>query len=244
MSLRTFQAVTDGATLAGARGLRFLGLSEPTIHPQFDAFLDVARSAGLYTHLISNGSFALSRLAAARVAVGGGKLEVSLDAATGHTYERVRGRSPQYFARLTRALQCFFTEHRAAYETLAVSFVAHPSSLAEIGDFHDQWGPYVDEIRVRQSHSFNGTAVGSTPGMAEPRGPVAANATCMFYSDRMFVDYRGDAHLCNLDRDFALGPVRQPGDIVKYWTSASRRVLISTGLNGRCHDCERCSGLN
>lgn len=245
MNVDLFGIVALGARLAGTQRIRFLGLGEPTLHPNFDRILLTARENRLETHVISNGSFVFRAEARRRLLIGATELEVSLDAADGGTYTKYRGKSAGYFRRLNTELRRFFEENRDVYQRICVSFVSHPDSDQEFERFVETWTPVVDVIRRRAAHSFNGHSRMISNSMSRGIHREQANDVhCGFHFDRFFVDRFGSMAVCNLDRLSRLGLIREPEDVGELWAGALRRSLVVTGNDGRCKACERCSGLD
>lgn len=240
-----FDTIALGSSLAGAERIRFLGLCEPTLHPELDQMLAICHQRGLKSHVISNGSFVFRESARRRLLVGASELEVSIDAADPETYSLVRGKSPKYFLRLVEALRRFFRENHGRFGSISVSFVQHgvPSD-EEFRRFSQEWEPYVDTVRLRTGHSFNGRsrlALARTLSASSRAG--SDRLACGFHHDRLFVDRGGFANICNLDAQCGLGPIFEPHDISRVWEGQLRMSMLASNLEGRCSDCEQCSGL-
>lgn len=246
MSTETFAAVVAEAGEAAATVIRFLGLGEPTLHPRIGTLLAGVRRAGLQSHLVSNGSFALRPAVRADLQRNlPDLLEISLDAATGSGFQLVRGRNERYFTKLTTAVRQFLAQPRPAGRRVVASFVAHPETAGEVGLFRQQWDGLADEVRVRAPHNFSGRA----HGLPSQRSTGPQRHGCAFLEDRIAVAADGSVASCNLDfaGKHVLGQIGQGHRLATLWTHPKRlslRASIERGtFDAQCSTCSRCAGL-
>jgi radical SAM protein with 4Fe4S-binding SPASM domain len=241
----SFETVVAEAVEAGATVVRFLGLGEPTLHPDIGRLLAEVRRAGLRSHLVSNGSFALRPALRAEIQRSfPDVLEISLDAATGATFGLVRGRGERYFGRLTAAVRRFLEQGHPADRRAVVSFVAHPETAAEIGLFRRQWEGLA-EVRVRAPHNFSGRA----DRLPSQRSTAPQQPGCAFLEDRIAVAADGSVAACNLDfaGKHVLGRIGQGPRLATLWAHPKRLSLSASIERGtfdaQCSTCSRCAGL-
>lgn len=261
MTREVFDAIVE--ELSGHYGctIRFMGLSEATLHPELTAFIKRARGSSVATHLLSNGSFLLRSSAATALLVEPPDvLEIGLDAYYPSEFKVVRGKSEALFRKLEGALEAFaeaFARQREiigqpyAECRLGVSFVAHEENRGSAEKFRERWGPVVDFVRIRQPHTFNGRALGMTSQKRRKGlGTVGTVGPCGFLRNRIFVDHDGAIHACTLDdgNHFTLGFVSGLSAIRGAWLGAERRSLeralrSGVGVHAQCAACERCPDL-
>jgi MoaA/NifB/PqqE/SkfB family radical SAM enzyme len=98
MSGSVFLDVLGQCGDAGVSTIRFLGLSEPTLHAQLPEFLDSARIRAIKTELLSNGTFAFRpKMATKLLKSPPDQLEVSIDAWNSRQYSTYRGKGERFF---------------------------------------------------------------------------------------------------------------------------------------------------
>ena len=249
LRLNRYESLVGQGSGLGVEVVRLLGLGEPTLHPHFDRLLSIARQYRIRSHVLTNGSFVLdhSRIQL-MLAAPPDELEFSIDASSATTFQAVRGKDELYFDRLTKGIRRFLHEIDRARTRLVVSFVAHENSLGELGDFRRQWNGYVDEVRVRAPHNFNGTLARShvfDPLLSVGPQPRA----CMFWQDRIAMASTGSVSICNLDQTgtLLLAGAGEPLDLEHLWYRGKRREFIrkiEEGVDGGvCADCTKCSAL-
>ncbi len=238
MDKTMFEMLAAQARAASARRVRFLGLSEPTLHPFFPEFVALLKAQGVGTHVISNGSFVMTPQRREAIALAlPDELEVSLDAASSQIYERIRGKSRDYFDLLCTRLESFFIEAKGR-AVCTVSFVRWPDTEDELQVFEKRWRGIVDRVRIRGAHSFSGRV-----DVAEGEHP----SNCPFLEDRIFVDWDGTISVCNLDNEGInrLGVISERYSIGDAWGHPRREAVVSA-INSRnpdaqCVSCSRCA---
>jgi MoaA/NifB/PqqE/SkfB family radical SAM enzyme len=259
MDLATFRMIIHECIAEEVHTLRFLGPSEPTLHPQFAQLLALChKHKSIRTHMFTNGTnLDIPHVEEAMGRYFPSVCEVGIDAYSSDLYWRIRGGSPELFEQVksnVRKLAVELTRRRAkfaqrAYErgVLRVSFVSHPESLHEVQPFKDYWSPIVDEVRFRGSHNFSGQVT----NLPSQRGVPCRHSRCAFIRSRLFVDCDSAIHLCNLDfaNMFHLDRVNDRHSIRKAWNSKVRiellnRELQSGVLSPQCDACSKCADLS
>ena len=74
--------------------LSLSGFGEPLVHPEFLAFVQLARERGLRVEIITNGTLLDAALARELVALGVAQVTVSLDGGDEAAYAAIRGQAP------------------------------------------------------------------------------------------------------------------------------------------------------
>ena len=172
---------------------RYAADGESLLHPHFVEFVEETKAAGigpvdLTTNAMSLTEEKMRRLLRAPIDV----IDVSLDAATQETYEkiRIRGRFDQVVANLKRLLQ--LRDELNAPTKIMTSIIQQKEALDEVEAFRAQWGPYVDEVLVRGLNTDLGIVnVSETyfdAGLA--RWP------CPQFWKRVTINHHGDVRFC------------------------------------------------
>jgi MoaA/NifB/PqqE/SkfB family radical SAM enzyme len=142
-ALRSFRHVNS---------IHLVGMGEPTLNPEFGNIAKTLAEYGLPLDLTTNGSCLDSEQVLSSCALFR-NINVSLDAATGETYHRVRGVAFQSVIDnigllIRRKPEC------PANMTVRLSFIANSQNIQEIGSFIDLAKKLgVDEIYFENSNS-------------------------------------------------------------------------------------------
>lgn len=260
MSLSLFSKILQQSEDLGVKTLRLLGLSEPTLHPQFEDVLKLATKHGsLYIHLITNGT-SLVEAKGRNILLRNppNLLEVSLDAHTHQTYKLIRGGSQKAFENVVNGTKRYamdLRKHRAnklddkRFPKVSVSFVLHPESVHEADSFSEEWEKYVDEIRFRGPHNFSGRA-NAINSISSSYSNLKPSAPCGFINSKLFVNHDGRIQACTLDFDsiFVLGNLTKGDTLLSAWHHSTREELLHMHYNSKelpeqCKSCSRCPDL-
>jgi sulfatase maturation enzyme AslB (radical SAM superfamily) len=200
MSRHVFAAVLDDLKRVEAPSLlRFVGDGEPLLHPDAVAMLIRARAeTSCVINVTTNGTRLTSdvgrQLLEARVHM----IDVSIDAFTKPTYERVRrnGRFELVLANLFTLLE--LKKQLRADTKILVSFIRQAENEAEENAFRAFWEPLVDFVSIRALHSANnrvkvGESVARSAVMSTTRFP------CAHLWKRLVVDFAGRIKFCPTD---------------------------------------------
>lgn len=120
----------DEAAAIGVRRLFLLGGGEPMLRTITPELMRRAKSYGMEGFLTTNGTKLGPELQAAIVAIGWDEVHVSVDGATPHTHDTLRGR-PGAFARTVRNV-CQLRQRRAALPRLGIHTVVTRENVDEL----------------------------------------------------------------------------------------------------------------
>jgi radical SAM protein with 4Fe4S-binding SPASM domain len=258
MAICIVAQVYEQAADIGVKTVRFLGLSEPTLHPHFDSVLEIAgQYRGISTHILTNGStLGQKRVVKALEKYPPSILEVSIDAYTPETYCVVRGGNKALFEKVVSATREYSVLLKAGRSIglwcdhsprLRVSFVTHPESQHESSCFLAEWQGIADEVRFRSPHNFSGMAKGLPSQGAYEYAPVTR---CGFIMSRIYIDVNGYIHACTLDfaDKLRIGDISNGTSLRDAFTSAKRRRLTAAHVSGlrlpmQCNTCSKCADL-
>jgi radical SAM protein with 4Fe4S-binding SPASM domain len=129
---------------------RYAADGESMLHPKFLDMVEETKAAGigpvdLTTNAMSLTDDSMRRLLEAPIDV----IDVSLDAHTKSTYERIRrrGNFDVVTANLRRLIE--LRDQLGSPTKIMTSIIRQKEALNEIEAFQETWGPYVDEVLVR-----------------------------------------------------------------------------------------------
>lgn len=227
--------------------LRFAGDGEPTVHPRLFEMMTLAkRGCGAAVSLTTNGVLFTDRRIEEVLEIGIDMIDVSIDALTRATYERVR-RGGDY-ARLMANIFRMIDRRRAlkASTKLMVSFVRQKENEHETEGFRAFWEPLVERVLVRSLHS--------AVGLVKHAESAAANAAasmerypCTHLYKRLTVDFDGRIKFCAHEwlgaKDVILADIAESSLEQAFHGAAMKRVrgMHETGTYAPGFICTGCT---
>lgn len=218
---------------------RYAADGESLLHPEFLDFVEETKRAGigpvdLTTNAMSLTEEKMRRLLEAPIDV----IDVSLDANTKETYEkiRIRGKFDQVTANLKRLVE--LRDQLGSPTRIMTSIISQKEALGEVEAFKSFWGQYVDEVLVR--------------GLNTDLGIVNASETyfdaklerwpCPQFWKRVTINHDGGVRFCVEDW-FNRGVVSNIRDhsIQEVWQSPIYRRFRELHQTGRWRDMKLCS---
>jgi MoaA/NifB/PqqE/SkfB family radical SAM enzyme len=235
----------EGAAL-GQASMGFGGLWEPLLSPDVPALVACGREMGLVDAMMNTNALLLTRsLSKDLIEAGLTRLMVSMDAATGETYARMRPGSD--FGNVTENVMGFLAERAAAgsrLPLLRLSFCVTSINEAELGAFLGRWEGKADFFSVQRYGDFG---AGKPVFPRDPPGP-APSGRCAQPFKRLMVTHDGTAlPCCDLSGlALALGDARGQGSLAGVWKggriAALREAILRDEPSGLPEACRKCRG--
>lgn len=219
---------------------RYASDGESMLNPSFLDMVEEAKAAGigpidLTTNAMSLDDDKMRRLLAAPIDV----IDVSLDAHSKATYEKIRkrGRFDRVVANLRRLIE-LRNEMRSPTKIMT-SIIRQKEAFDEVEAFRRQWGPLVDEVLVRGLNTDLGLV-----NVSETYFRDIARWPCPQFWKRVTVNHVGEIRFCVEDwrNEGVVGNVVET-TIGEVWRSAIYerfRTLHASGRWGDMSMCRKC----
>jgi len=146
-----FKEVIDSAVSKGLKSIRLNYINEPLIRKDITKFIAYARKAGILDiYFSTNGSLLTEDMCRELINSGLLRLQISLDAQTKETYEKIRtgGNFEDVIKKALRFLE-IRDEMNVKLPTLRVNFVKTEINKHELDDFVKFWENKADSIGVQ-----------------------------------------------------------------------------------------------
>lgn len=219
--------------------IRYTSNGEPLMHPQAHEMIQYAVDhSGTFVTLTTNGTILNEKKMEQLISSGLHMIDVSIDAFTAETYQKVRGgRLEQVDRNVNRMLERI--RQLGARTKVVVSFINQPLNQHEALDFKKYWLECgVNEVLIRNLHTAAGM-MNANPGQQDP-----GRRPCVYPWERLVLDPKGFLAFC--PADWGNGPT--VGDfrelsIVDAWRGEFMQKLREAHLsnNFSCHGfCGQC----
>jgi len=146
-----FQEVIDQAVPKGLKAVRLNYINEPLIRKDIVKYIEYARKAGILdVYFSTNGSLLSEAMSKALIDAGLLRLQVSIDAATKETFDKIRVGGN--FAAIKRNIERFLLIREKLgtnLPTVRLNFVKSPENMHELQEFIDFWSGKVDGIGIQ-----------------------------------------------------------------------------------------------
>ena len=146
-----FKEVIDDAVVKGLKSIRLNYINEPLIRKDITKFIAYARKAGILDiYFSTNGSLLTDEVSKELINSGLLRLQISLDAHTKETYEKIRtgGNYEDVIKKVLRFLE-IRNEMNTKLPTLRVNFVKTETNKDELDDFVKFWENKADSIGIQ-----------------------------------------------------------------------------------------------
>jgi MoaA/NifB/PqqE/SkfB family radical SAM enzyme len=235
--------------------LRYSPAGEALIHPQFLDQVAYAKNKGVTPVNLTTNGLTLDNpafLAGKRVPgktildllleLGIDIIDISLDAATRESYERIRLLSSYHrvWSNIHRLL--YLRDKRKAPTKVMLSIIDQPESHDEVQDFVRQWTPLVDRVIVRPYLENLGLTPNKPGSIVEQLGGVQ-RWPCPQFWKRITISPEGYIRFCVVDwlDESKLGHVRTHS-IADIWRSIEYGRLRRAHLDGKWADAHKICG--
>ena len=146
-----FKEVIDQGVQEGLKSIRLNYINEPLIRKDITKFISYARNAGILDiYFSTNGSLLTDDIIKGLISSGLPRLQISLDANTKETYEKIRtgGNFDDVIKKALRFLE-IRDELNVKLPTLRVNFVKTETNKHELDDFVKFWEDKADSIGIQ-----------------------------------------------------------------------------------------------
>ena len=146
-----FKEVIDQGVKEGLKSIRLNYINEPLIRKDITKFISYARNAGILDiYFSTNGSLLTDDIIKGLISSGLPRLQISLDANTKETYEKIRtgGNFEDVIKKVLRFLE-IKDELNVKLPTLRVNFVKTDTNKHELDDFVKFWEDKADSIGIQ-----------------------------------------------------------------------------------------------
>tara|TARA_R100001443_G_scaffold52230_2_gene63934 strand:- start:65 stop:1171 length:1107 start_codon:yes stop_codon:yes gene_type:complete len=186
-----YKEVIDEGVKKGLKCIRLNYINEPLIRNDLVKFIEYAKNAGvLDIYMSTNGSLLKERIARKLIPSGLTRLQISLDAATKETFDKIRvgGKFHKVLENVNRFME-IRDEMKSELPTVRVNFVQNEINEHEMQDFVDYWEDRVDAIAIQDLVNIIKPTKGKrVAGIKEFKCPQPFN--------HMAVRYNGDILPC------------------------------------------------
>ena len=146
-----WKELIDEAVPKGLKSIRLNQINEPLIRQDIVKFVEYARNAGILDiYFSTNGSLLTEKISRGLIEAGLLRLQVSLDAATEETYNKIRigGDFNKILSNIDRFLE-IRDEMGSKLPTLRVNFVKTSENIHELDQFIEMWEGKADFIGIQ-----------------------------------------------------------------------------------------------
>ena len=146
-----WKELIDEAVPKGLKSIRLNQMNEPMIRQDIVKFVEYARNAGILDiYFSSNGSLLSEKMSRGLIEAGLMRLQISLDAATKETYDKIRigGDYHKIIRNIDRFLE-IREEMGTRLPLLRVNFVRVPENIHELDMFTEMWKDKADLIGIQ-----------------------------------------------------------------------------------------------
>jgi len=241
MKWETFSKIAEEVSLYDNVIFRLLSDGEPLMHPHFLDMIRFAKKKGINPiNFITNGLFLDQEIAVGILEAGVEVVEISLDALTKQTYEKIR-RGLSYELVISNVHRFIKLRNIMKSQTkIMVSIIDQPETRSEIDAFVNYWTSKVDRVIKRKYTSIGGLIDISRAKKEDgvKRWP------CPQLWRRIFINVDGYAEFCVEDwcDQTIIGNVNETS-LRKIWTSPEYEKMRSLHLLKRFSEipyCARC----
>lgn len=239
MSWELYKKIAEEVSLYKGVLFRFVCDGEPTMHPRFLDMIKFAKAKGISpVNFITNGTLLNEEMAKEVLAAGTDIVEISLDAFTKATYEKIRKKS-DFGLVISNVHRFIEMRNRLQSRTkIFVSIIDQKESEAELEQFIDYWRTRVDKVLTRPYTSIGGL-------VDEKKLKISCDGDrwpCPQLWRRFFINVDGFAEFCVEDwnGETIIGDVNRKS-IKDVWSSPEYNKVRQSHLLRNFHDVAYCS---
>lgn len=225
--------------------IRYTSEGEPLVHPNgYDMIEYAVKNSGTYVTLTTNGTIMNENRTRRLLDSGVHMIDISIDAMTSKTYEKIRVRGNLDVTRKNVINLIEWVRKSASPTKVVVSFIEQPQNRHEVKDFQSYWTERgADSVVIRRLHSAAGAVANIANNMhAEQEGEL--RRPCVYPWERIILNPRGYLSFCPADWVNAASVVDYRGtSLLKTWQGEFYRKLREAHLsnNFSCHAfCGQC----
>ena len=235
-----YKDLIDFSVKKGTRAIKLNYINEPLIRGDFVKFIDYAKKKGILDiYFSTNGILLKKKISEELIKSGLTRLQVSIDAITQQTYEKVRPGG--LLKTVIENLENFFIakEHLKSVTPLVrVNFVKTNLNEHELEEFIDYWSKKVDMIGVQEF--IKPTKV--TKIVKSKKTKKKENFKCSFpFKQLVITNEKKILPCCTFwGEELALEDLTKPEDLMNAWNSSKMKKLREIHSNGKYHEIEQC----
>lgn len=238
-----FKELIDYSVKKGTRAIKLNYINEPLIRNDIVKFIEYAKASGILDiYLSTNGILLKKDLAKKLIQSGLTRIQISVDAFTQDTYNKVRpgGELKKIVENVNDFLELKKTLN-VNIPLLRVNFVKTELNEFELDQFISYWKDKVDMIGVQEF--IKPTKV--TTQIKSKKTVKRKNFKCSFPFKQLVINNEKQVLPCCTfwGEELALQKVEKPEDLLDAWNSPKMRDLRQKHLEGRyqeIHQCKNC----
>lgn len=233
MDWTIFRKVIDEiAAEAPATATRLFDGGEPLLREDLEEMVRYAKRQGLrWVSINTNGTLLSPERGRALAEAGLDHLEVSIDATTPETYQKIR--RCNLFERVVNNTMAYAhaLRQKGRKQQVAVSFVLQQDNRDELDAFRTFWTPKVDRVNIREYHQHHDLV--DAHGRLDSQQRTTMRHPCPYLWNRMIIHHDGRVRFCEGDWkvEHAVGNV-QKESLRSIWHGANYTALRQAHVAG------------
>lgn len=242
MELHIYKKIIDEAVSLGVNEVCITG-GEPILHPQLIDQVAYAKTRGIKSlTIITNAQLLTPLLSKKLIEARLDRLDVSIDAVTPETYNKMR--PPGDLKIAENNLETFIRfkrEIKTSKPQVTVKFIKEPINANEVDLFRQKWANQANEVFISFLHNWGGSIKKKEPNW---RGGYK-RYPCSWIFRHMYICWDGRVSLCCLDSEVGtlLGDIKEMS-IEEIWHNSKLQGIRQSHLDGNFNDlplCSKCS---
>lgn len=235
-----YKDLIDYSVKKGTRAIKLNYINEPLIRGDFIKFIDYAKKKGILDiYFSTNGILLKKKISEELIKSGLTRLQVSIDAVTQQTYEKVRPGG--LLKTVIENLENFFItkeQLNSVTPLVRVNFVKTNLNEHELEQFIDFWSKKVDMIGVQEF--IKPTKV--TKIVKSKKTKKKENFKCSFpFKQLVITNEKKILPCCTFwGEELVLQDLNKPEDLMNAWNSPKMKKLREIHSNGRYYEIEQC----
>lgn len=242
MDIDLYHKIVDEVATHADTWFRPMNCGEPLLRRDMPAMIRYAKEQGIRNvGITTNGTLLNTAMRRHLVQAGLDQLEVSLDAATPGTYEKIR-QAPLFDLVVGNTLS--YLEEAKQVDNgrqVVVSFIVQAANRHEVSTFVSFWSGKADAVLIRDYHQHNNLVSSEARVYSHP---FKYRHPCPYVFERVVIDYQGRVRFCCADweTEFPLGDLRVHG-LEEIWQGDRYRELRRQHIAGTFDHpyCLRCT---
>jgi len=252
MPFSLYKAVIDEVVTHPKTIFRPFSSGEPFKHPELMDFLEFTKKTGdVYVWINTNGTLVSDKNCSRLMELNINRIEISLDAVTRETYDKIRigGNFSRAVATVESLLK--YREKYNSTSRIDVSFVENSLNTHERDLFIATWEQRVNTVYIRPVHKHGANVDSEIPLEVSSTPRATFRRPCPFLWQRLKIASSGDIRLCEFDwrGKTSLGKVPDVR-LIDVWQGPLMEKYRSLAVKGRfneiplCDECESYHVIN
>ena len=216
------------------------GVGEPLIHPNIIEMIEYANKSGIHTMIGTNGTLLTKDLTTRLFNSGLDIIELSIDAATSSTYNKIRG--GKNYEQLLKNLRTFSEANhsrKSAKPFTILQFIMTKFNVQEAEQFYKKFkGAGFDLLAFINCHTWAGNIENFSVNCKKPLGKFS---NCRLLWSQVAILWNGDVTPCNYDFDgkSVIGNVNN-NSLKEIWNSSKMLRIRNYHFSGNYAKVECC----